>query len=105
MTSVLSGHPRNLPWQIYESALKSRSVKVQCLRFLSVEFPHGRNVSAQDQYFTSYHKRTPHPRQVFVGAVSGDAESSGAGDESMDKESEEQEEEVLDRIILVKLCL
>ncbi|XP_073102594.1 uncharacterized protein [Elaeis guineensis] len=94
MTSVVSGHPRNLPWQIYESSLKSRSIKVQCLRFSSVEFPHGRTLSAQDQYFASYHKRTPDPRQVFVGAVSGDAESSSAGDESKDKEGEEEEEEV-----------
>ncbi|XP_026664560.1 uncharacterized protein LOC103717197 isoform X3 [Phoenix dactylifera] len=94
MTSVLSSHPRKLPWQIYKSSLKSRSIKVQCLRFLSVEFPHGQTLSAQDQYFTSYHKRTPHPRQVFVRAVSDDAESSSDGDESKDEESGEEEEEV-----------
>lgn len=91
MTSVLTSHPGNLPWQIYQSSLKSRSIKVQCLRFLSLEFPHGRALPAQDQCFASYHKRTTQPRLVFVRAVSDDGESSSSEDESQDKESEEGE--------------
>ncbi|CAL9112527.1 unnamed protein product [Musa textilis] len=91
MMSVISSHPQNLPLRVFDSSIKSRLSKIQCLGYSVTELPPGGTPSGKLQQLISSHGRTQCSRLVIVRAVSDEAESNSSDDDEKDLESKKEE--------------
>ncbi|RZS28154.1 hypothetical protein BHM03_00061715 [Ensete ventricosum] len=89
--SVILSHPQNLPLRVFDSSIKSRLSKIQCLGYSGTELPPGGTPSAKHQQLISNHGRTRCSRLVIVRAVSDEAESNSSDDDEKDLESKKEE--------------
>ncbi|XP_042421392.1 uncharacterized protein LOC122009340 [Zingiber officinale] len=88
MTTIISGHPRNLPRQIFNSFTKTRLSPIQCLGCSGTEFHSAGTSYSITQQLTSNHGKARNSRLVIVRAVNDEAESNNSKDDDKDQESE-----------------
>nr|CAD1830685.1 unnamed protein product [Ananas comosus var. bracteatus] len=94
MTSLVSSHRQNLPLQIHESLIRTRSTrstKAQCVGCSNIKYHAGGFLFAKSRQLVSLRGRTERRRLVYVRAVSNDAESNDNEDEGQEKGSEKEE--------------
>ncbi|WOK94820.1 hypothetical protein Cni_G03525 [Canna indica] len=90
MTSVITSHPQNLPFQVFNGSIKSRLCKIQFLRYSGTEFaPSGTSYSIHRQLVSNL-GRARYSRIVIVRAASDEAESNTFKDDDKDKNSEKE---------------
>ncbi|XP_042429656.1 uncharacterized protein LOC122016423 isoform X2 [Zingiber officinale] len=88
MATIISGHPRNLPLQIFNSSTKTRLSPIQCLGCSGTEFHSAGTSYSITQQLTSNHGKARNSRLVIVRAVNDEAESNNSKDDDKDQESE-----------------
>ncbi|XP_020112981.1 uncharacterized protein LOC109727321 isoform X2 [Ananas comosus] len=91
MTSLVSSHRQNLPLQIHESLIRTRSNKAQCVGCSNIKYHVGGFLFAKSRQLVSFRGRTERRRLVCARAVSDDAELNDDEDEGQEKGSEKEE--------------
>lgn len=105
MTTVISGHPRNLPLQIFNSSTKTRLSTIQCLGCSGTEFHSAGTSNSITQQLSSNHGKVRSSRLVIVRAVNDEAESNNSKDDDKDQESEKVDELQSIYLFLFYFCI
>lgn len=92
MTTIISGHPRNLALQVFNNSTKTRLSTIQCLGCSGTEFHSAGTSYSITQQLTSNHGKARSSRLVIVRAVDDEAESNNSKDDDEDQESEKVDE-------------